>query len=251
MNTNVVLNAVYESGYYTENYKHFQQSVTSILQDTGIADEVITEVIPEKQFYIQGRAYVSDTMNHMDAKMKFDEVSQLIDTTLDDYFTKKYIQLDENAEKEKRVIADQIIKSYQQWIRHPFVQEIATVKDTMNGWFVKSLIVIACCIILTIGLILWSSQYLYRGLMQLVYLGIASGTLNLLFSVLIQKRMNYTDLSPDYYVIFLKKYMNSGMNYFRFSAIIIYVVAIVCWMIAAQLKAVMNKKRHMRRSCDE
>lgn len=236
-NDSGVLKAIHTSEYYTENYKAFVTSVDSMLEKSEIPTSVITDVIQEKQFYISGRAYVSDLLQGIDTSQRTKEIRNNIQNQMDEYFLKKYIQMDDAGEKAKDMMCDQIFASYIKCIEHPFVSEIVNEKQQLKQPVIVVIVVFFLLLGISIALIFWLENHMYRGIMQLVYICLASGSLSLIITYMIERRIEYSDLSPEYYVEFLKTYVNTGINCIRFVSILPFVIAIILYFIAMKMKA--------------
>ncbi len=227
-----------ESNYYNKVYEELYAKAASEIEEVGLPQAVLKEVITLERVYISSKNYLEATLNSEEAVIKTDRINEELKQNLDQYLKAKSVVRSDEINKEIDHLVAMIEEDYKDAIKLPLISSIMEYRTK----FLSAMIYLIPLLILLAGafcyFLLKMHHYIHRGLRFIAYAVISASGLIIAMAgyLMITRAYNEVMTEPEYYQSFLRMYLRWDITVFLYIGALGLILALVLVSFISYLK---------------
>jgi hypothetical protein len=237
-NNNSIISKLNESNYYENVHQELQKDTEEIVQKAGFPTTVLDEVITLDRVYVGCKNYMNNTLAGKKSQIKTEKLRNKLNENINQYITKQNIRRTEKLNKGITALVSRIENEYKNRIQLQFLDYF----HDNQVKFMNLMKFMIPAVIIIIGILCYflirMHHYKHRGVRYITYALIASSFMTMFLSlyVMITKRYQNTEITPEYYRDFVNAYLKWDVMVFINMAGIGLLLAVAMISLVSYLK---------------
>jgi len=169
LNENSTARSLRNAGFSDAVYEQIQNSLIDILFPTGFTNDVITGVFTPDDVYHDLNYYLSSVFAGQVPVLSHDAMIEQLNINIDNYLLEIDIMRSEIDEGVIDGVIQAIANRYDDYVRFPFIFQIARTSSSFESYFLLLMIVSGISALLTAVAIYFTSRYMHIALRYIAF----------------------------------------------------------------------------------